>query len=178
MNITHTFNNMIKIDFIYCSAVNFAMQQNHVPVIRKILLKNETEQTIDDVKIAVSLSPDLTITVDRVIDSVPAGTMIEVKDLQINISAKYLSELTEKVCGEIIIAVSKGDERIITEKYPIEILPFDQWAGVAILPEMLAAFVTPNHPLSQQLFIEHHNFWRSGLVARLSMNTKVVIRTE
>lgn len=146
MNITHTFNNMIKIDFIYCSAVNFAMQQNHVPVIRKILLKNETEQTIDDVKIAVSLSPDLTITVERVIDSVPAGTMIEVKDLQINISAKYLSELTEKVCGEIIIAVSKGDERIITEKYPIEILPFDQWAGVAILPEMLAAFVTPNYP--------------------------------
>lgn len=71
--------------------------------------------------------------------------MIEVKDLQINISAKYLSELTEKVCGEIIITVSEGEETIITEKYPIEILPFDQWAGVAILPEILAAFA-PNYP--------------------------------
>lgn len=137
---------MLKLDLIYCSTVNFAMQQNHVPIIRKMLLKNETEQAIDDVKISVSLSPNLTERTERVIDSVPQGATIEVKDLQINISAKYLFELTEKVSDEISISVSKGDEDLITEKYPIEILPFDQWAGVAILPEMLSAFVTPNHP--------------------------------
>lgn len=137
---------MLKFNLIYCSVVNFAMQQNHVPIIRKILLKNETDKTIDDVKITISFSHDLAQKVERMIDTVPQDATIELKDLQINISAKYLSELTEKVSSEIIILVSKGDESLATERYPIEILPFDQWAGVAVLPEMLSAFVTPNHP--------------------------------
>lgn len=137
---------MLELDFIYCSAVNFAMQQNHVPVIRKILLKNETEQAVDHVKIGVSLSPDLAEVTERVIDTIPQKITTEVKDLQLNISAKYLSALTEKVSGEIRITVSKDDQIIVTETYPIQILPFDQWAGVAILPEMLSAFVTPNYP--------------------------------
>lgn len=137
---------MLKLDLTYCPAVNFAMQQNHVPIIRKIVLKNETEQTLENIKIVVSLTPELTEVAERVIDVIPQGTAIEVKDLQIKIAAKELSELTERISGEIIIAISKNDENIVTEKYPIEILPFDQWAGVAILPEMLSAFVTPNYP--------------------------------
>ena len=28
----------------------------------------------------------------------------------------------------------------------MSLLAFDQWGGIAVLPEMLAAFVTPNHP--------------------------------
>lgn len=137
---------MLHIDFIYCKVVNFAMQQNHVPIIRKITIFNETEQDLVNIKIFVSEVSGLTEIAAKTIDFVPQGVSVEVKDLQVNISAKYLSELTEKVCSEIVVEISKEDDIIIVEKYPIEILPFDQWAGVSILPEMLSSFVTPNFP--------------------------------
>ena len=137
---------MLKLNLSYCSAVNFAMQQNHVPIIRKILLTNVTEHALNNVKIAVSLTPDPTEVTERVIDAIPQGATIEVKDWRMNLATKYLSELTEKVSGEIVVTLSKEEEHIVTETYPIEILPFDQWVGVSILPEMLSAFVTPNYP--------------------------------
>ena len=137
---------MLEIDLAYCTAVNFAMLQNHVPIIRKLLIKNEIEEAIDNVKITISFTPHLTDLAERVIDRIPKETTVEIKDLHPNISVEFLSELTEKVSGEVIISISKDGENINTKKYPIDILPFDQWAGVVILPEMLSAFVTPNYP--------------------------------
>ena len=88
---------MLDIDLTYCPVVNFAMQQNHVPVIRKLLIKNENTEEIDNIRIVIMFSPLLTDTTERAIDRIPNESSIEIKDLQPIISVKYLSELTEKV---------------------------------------------------------------------------------
>lgn len=118
---------MLDIDLTYCPVVNFAMQQNHVPVIRKLLIINENTEEINNIRIVVMFSPLLTDTTERVIDRIPNESSIEIKDLQPIISVKYLSELTEKVSGEVIISISRNGEDIISKKHPIEILPFDHW---------------------------------------------------
>lgn len=137
---------MLKIDFVYCPAVNFAMQQNHVPVVRRLLLRNESLEPIEGVKVVVSMSPELSKGAEQLIESIPQGGMIEADRILLSLSAQYLAELTEKVSGEISISVFQQDVQIAEGKYPIDLLPFNQWAGVGILPEMLAAFVTPNYP--------------------------------
>lgn len=137
---------MIKLDIIYSPAVNFAMQQNHVPVIRKILLVNDEEEIIEDVKIKVAISPEISDEFERYLDQIPPKSTIEIKDFNLDISPNYLSELTEKISGEIIISLYNGEILILTKKYPIDVLPFNQWAGVSVLPEMISAFVTPNYP--------------------------------
>lgn len=137
---------MLQVGLAYCQVVNFAMQQNHVPIIRKITLKNECGQLLENLKITVSILSDIGDIIEKTVESIPEEAVVEIKSLQIDISAKYLSELTEKVSSKIIIRVSKDDEVVVTEKFPIDILPFDQWAGVSTLPEMLSAFVTPNYP--------------------------------
>ena len=40
-----------------------------------------------------------------------------------------------------------SQEVLCEERYSVEVLPFDFWQGTRVLPEMLGAFVTPNHPL-------------------------------
>lgn len=137
---------MLKIDFVYCPAVNFAMQQNHVPVVKRLLLQNESLEPMEHVKIVVSISPKLSEDAEQMIESIPQGGMIEADRIFLPLSAQYLAELTEKVSGEIFIAVFQHDVQIVEEKYTIDLLPFNQWAGVGVLPEMLAAFVTPNYP--------------------------------
>lgn len=137
---------MINLDVIYSPAVNFAMQQNHVPVIRKILLVNDEEEIIEDIKIKVAISPEISEEFEKNLDQIPPKSTIEIKDFNLDISPIFLSELTEKICGVIHISVYNGEILILTQKYPIDILPFNQWAGVSVLPEMISAFVTPNYP--------------------------------
>lgn len=137
---------MLKIDFVYCPSVNFAMQQNHVPVVRRLLLRNESQELMEEVRVVVSMSLDLCECREYLIEAIPQEAIVEVNDVRLHFSAQYLSELTEKVSGEISITVFHQQDQIAEERYPMDLLPFDQWAGVAVLPEMLAAFVTPNYP--------------------------------
>jgi len=60
--------------------------------------------------------------------------------------SRFLSELTEKITGEISLTISAGEDLIFQKIYPVDVLAFDQWNGIRVLPEMAAAFVTPNHP--------------------------------
>lgn len=47
--------------------------------------------------------------------------------------------------GSLKIEIRSEAETIFTRTYPIDILAYDQWGGINIFPEMLAAFITPNH---------------------------------
>ena len=137
---------MLELSFVYTPIVNFAMQQNHVPISRKLLLKNNSEVDIVKVSVQISFEPDLADKIVRLIDVIPKNSIVEVNNVILNISPKYLSEITERVVGEISISVYSDIECIVSDKYPIDILPFDQWGGVSVIPEMLSAFVTPNYP--------------------------------
>ena len=48
------------------------------------------------------------------------------------------------------------------QKYPINLMAFDQWTGSGILPELLAAFVTPNHPILSRIRINASGFLESA----------------
>ena len=49
--------------------------------------------------------------------------------------------------GTIVLVVSDEENVFFQEKYPVDILAFDQWGGIQVLPELLSAFVVPNHPV-------------------------------
>jgi hypothetical protein len=59
--------------------------------------------------------------------------------------ANYFAQLTERMSGSLKIEIRSEAETIFTRTYPIDILAYDQWGGINIFPEMLAAFITPNH---------------------------------
>lgn len=61
-------------------------------------------------------------------------------------SSEYLYSLTEKISGNVHIEAKCGDDTVFMEDKIIELYAYDQWLGVFILPEITAAFVTPNHP--------------------------------
>src|SRR5659263_108057 len=108
---------MLELSFVYTPIVNFAMQQNHVPISRKLLLKNKSEVDIVNISVQISLLPDLAYKTERLIDVIPKKSTVEVNNVKINISPKYLSEITERVVGEIVVSVCSNNENIATESY-------------------------------------------------------------
>ena len=134
------------VEFVINCVINYAMQQNHVPMVRKLSIKNDDDSDWHNVSITLTAEPDFSVTWHRHIDLLSAGQDFEVESVHINIASKYLAELTERIDGTLTLKIAANDEVIFEENYPVSILTYDQWNGINILPEMLAAFITPNHP--------------------------------
>ncbi len=133
-------------ELVLSPVVNFAMQQNHVPVVRSLVVENTSEKDWQNIEVGITIEPVVATNWSKHIDSLAKGAKWEENTIWLNLSAKYLSELTERVAGSLTLTVTADKEIVFQQHYSIDILAYDQWNGAAILPEMLAAFVTPNHP--------------------------------
>ncbi|GAO44733.1 DUF3320 domain-containing protein [Flavihumibacter petaseus] len=127
-------------------AINFALHQNHVPVIRLISITNNTEQDWHNITVEVAADAEFAASWTQSVAFLAKRQTHEVKTIPLNISGNYLASLTEKVAGNFIVSLNRGEETIFRQAYPVEILAYDQWSGISLMPEMLAAFITPNHP--------------------------------
>ena len=136
----------LEVQVVHVPVVNFAMQQNHVPVLREICLKNTGENDLKGVCVHVSFEPDFAESCRMHIESIPSGSEERLSAIPVRLSTAFLSQLTERLLGHIHIAITSDEESLFSETYELSLLAFDQWGGIAVLPEMLAAFVTPNHP--------------------------------
>jgi superfamily I DNA and/or RNA helicase len=135
-----------EIDFVYTPVINFAMQQNHVPVVKKLSAKNITENDLENVIITIQSDPEFAVTFEHSIDFIRKDEIFELTSIALQVSPKYLAELTERISGNITLSITANNQNIFKEIYPIDLLAYDQWNGVAILPELISTFVTPNHP--------------------------------
>lgn len=139
-------SNLIKIEFIYLPAINYAMQQNRVSLIRKLAIENQSSETFQNIKVSLSTDPDFADNASTTIDLLSPGEVMRIDSLKLNLSSNYFAQLTERSAANIKLTVTSEDQVLSEQNYPIEVLAFDQWGGISILPEMLSSFITPNHP--------------------------------
>ena len=136
----------VQVSLTHLPVINFSLQQNHVPVIREILLKNLSGEELDSLDIHISFDPDFAEKTVLHVDKLGIDATATLTDIPVKMSTSFLSNLTERIEGSIKIEVLKGDEVVGTASEEISVLAYDQWGGLSILPAMLTAFVTPNHP--------------------------------
>ena len=136
----------VHIEVSYLPAVNFALQQNKAKVIDSILLKNQTKEPIEKITLRISSNPNITLPYERVYDYIPAEGEIVDRKVDLHLDVDYLAKLTERVDGLITLTVYEEEHELCSEIIDISLLAYDQWQGIGIYPETLAAFITPNHP--------------------------------
>lgn len=126
--------------------LNFAMQQNYVPLIRNLVLTNNTDADLDDIKITVSFEPQFAKSYETAVAHLEKGKSVEISPIRVIIQPEYLLSLTEKLTANAHFEVTSADEILFTEDVGIDLLAYDEWSGVELMPEIIAAFITPNHP--------------------------------
>ena len=131
--------------------INFAMQQNYVPVFRGLTLTNVSDTEIKNVRIRITFEPEFAKTFETVPADLHPNQPVEFSPVNIVMLADYLFGLTEKLVGSVTIEAVQGEEVLASEVRTIELLAYDQWTGVNFMPEMAAAFITPNHPKVKEI---------------------------
>ena len=127
--------------------INFAMQQNYVPIIRNLVIANKTEEALKNLKVKITFEPNFAREYTHEIELIEAGKSITISPVRIILSTEFLYTLTEKLVGNIFIEVYEGEEKIYDNTFDVDLLTYDQWTGLKLMPEFIGAFITPNHPV-------------------------------
>ncbi|HET7306398.1 MAG TPA: DUF3320 domain-containing protein [Gammaproteobacteria bacterium] len=130
--------------------VNFARQQNAVPVIRSIVLANTGETTVENIVVEVQSDPGFAELYRTRISSISPGESYELRPVDLTLSPGYLGGLAERLRGQLAVSVLAGDQTEAHQSLPINILAYDEWAGIGSIPELIAAFSFPNHPATER----------------------------
>lgn len=104
----------------------------------------QTKNNLADIHVKIECGPEFANRWEHQIDVIPANQSLILNVHDFRLSSRFLSELTEKITGEIEVTITAGEEVIFRKNYSVDVLAFDQWNGIGILPEMAAAFITPN----------------------------------
>ena len=142
---------LLQINADYDKSVNFAVQQNNIPFIRRIRVHNPGDKTWWNVTLHITADPQFHDPLDIVITRIAPDETITIHSIPVILSFTYFKEVLSPINGEITTTVSHEGKVIGKAQYPIRILPYDQWSGLSSLPELIAAYVLPNHPVIQSI---------------------------
>ncbi|MFT3985117.1 MAG: DUF4011 domain-containing protein [Lachnospiraceae bacterium] len=131
--------------------ITYAIQQNGLRIVRNVNIKNNTEEDIQRIMLKVSSDNELIIPFEQGIETIQAGKELKLSDLRVIIKGDYLASLTERVVCILKVEVCHGEDILAVDYRNITALAYDEWPGLKYFPDMLAAFVTPNHPVIAEL---------------------------
>ncbi|EJZ18621.1 DUF3320 domain-containing protein [Rhizobium sp. Pop5] len=128
------------------ASFTYASYQNAIPVIRSILIENNTDRHIENCRLDLTSSPSFLRPKSWIVDRLMAGDRLPLVDRKVEFDAAYLSGLNEAERGEITLRLSRGGEILDERRLPVRLLARDEWGGVADMVQLLPAFVMPNDP--------------------------------
>lgn len=147
-------NAHVEIQFIHDPVVNYALQQNDVPIIKQLRITNAGQFELRELHVRIDVEPDFATPWEGRLTSLAPGESHAFGQIRLTLSPKFLAELTERLAGTFRISVNAGAEQIHAESSRIDVLAYDEWGGLRSLPEAIAAFVTPNHPIVESVLAD------------------------
>ncbi len=142
----NTSENALQVEWLRHEMANYAMQQNYVPIVQRMTLHNRSESDLQQFTVQIKPDPAFAPIWSKNVDIVPAGRQVDLGPIHLELSGAYLAELTERLAGTLTLEITQGDQVLYQERSPLALLAYDQWGGLTSMPEMVAAFVMPNHP--------------------------------
>jgi very-short-patch-repair endonuclease len=135
----------------FARKVTFASHQNDVPVLLELWIENPSDAPLEGLRLSVSADPLVFGAREWMIDRLDAGAKLRIADLRLPLAGGMLDKLTDRLRADVRVALWKGDELLVEITDTIEALARNEWGGSRYMPELLAAFVTPNDGFVQKL---------------------------
>lgn len=133
-----------SIELTFLPVFNLALQQNAFPVISELKLKNNLGRNLVGIDCEFSSNPRFFQTKTIHVEELENGGELPLRELGIELDYTLLASLSEAVKGKIRLEIRCSGERLGFREYEVTAFAADQWLGLSVMPELLAAFVTPN----------------------------------
>ncbi|MGB3969512.1 MAG: DNA helicase, partial [Planctomycetota bacterium] len=135
----------VTIEVEHAGTLCWAMQQNAVPWLRRLVLRNAGTLARRDLRVVIDL-PGFAAPATLHVAELGPGASLALPAPDLALRAEAFANAIERTRADLTVVVSSGDERLVAQTSPIDVLACNEWPGLASLPALLAAFVLPNHP--------------------------------
>lgn len=141
----------VEVSVITGATASLCLQQNSVPLIQRVTLRNGGKSSLKNVTIRIWAEPAFALPLTHTIAELGPNEIRAVDKLDLLLSPDFLVAQTESARGLLHVSVECGGEKVGAHAQPLELLAYDHWSGSRAPVELLAAFVMPNHPVIENL---------------------------
>ncbi|HOG17303.1 MAG TPA: DUF3320 domain-containing protein [Syntrophales bacterium] len=138
----------------YTPFVNFAMQQNAVPLLRALAVTNFSEKQATHLVVRVWSDPPVVAEKTLRVDAIDPGANYAFSDLALTLLREPLRKQSEREDGHLWIEVAADGVAPARKPLPLAVLAYNEWYGVSSLPEIIVAHVLPNDPAVERILTE------------------------
>jgi hypothetical protein len=126
--------------------LNISLYLNDIKPVRSLTIENTSE--INSAQLEISITADLPCIepFNYSISTVPAEKDVKIPLESLKVNRDFLNKLSETEKANITIEVVENEISICKETFSINVHPLEHFGGFQVLPELIAAYVTPNHP--------------------------------
>ncbi|MBN1403927.1 MAG: DUF4011 domain-containing protein, partial [Opitutales bacterium] len=130
------------------NVTSFAHQQAGIPLLHRLLIANKSTEPL--VRPSLRIRTDPLFASPCVINLSDIGVGVETilyeDALNIRLSPEFLSAQRERTDGFVVLELYSGERLVAQDIVPLSVLAYNEWSGLAELPDLLGAFCTPNQP--------------------------------
>ncbi|MSR62026.1 MAG: DUF3320 domain-containing protein [Planctomycetes bacterium] len=136
----------LRLEFELDPSLNLAMQQNGVSPLRSLTLENSGAVELRDIVVRLRAEPEFAAPLELHLAALAPHARHVWSAPPLSLSLSFLAGLRERVEGALHFEVQAADDAPLEAHGALAVLAYDQWGGLQSLPELLCAFVLPNHP--------------------------------
>ncbi|WP_419191538.1 DUF3320 domain-containing protein [Engelhardtia mirabilis] len=137
---------VVRVELTVAPRVHFALEQNGMPLVRRLRIEHLGERALHDVVATVTLGGERAEPLELRLDRLDPGGVWEVDDLALRLDPERLRAQEEREITELQVQVQARRGVVGGAGARVEILAWNEWPGLGFAPELTAAFVLPNHP--------------------------------
>ena len=126
--------------------LNISLYLNEIKPVQSLSIENISE--INSAQLEIKITADLPCMepFDYTVPYVPAKNQVKIPLDGLKVNRDFLNKISETEKANIVIEVIENEAAIIKETIAINVHPLEHFGGFQILPELIAAYITPNHP--------------------------------
>ena len=136
----------LVVDLDYGPVVNFAMQQNDVDVVRQLRITNVGEVDLAGLDVTFTIENDLADPISQRVDRLAPDSTYNFSSLSPSLDPAKLAGQAERAATRLQLTVTVAGHEPFEKHWPLDVLAFNEWPGLSVIPEIIGAFVLPNDP--------------------------------
>lgn len=126
--------------------LNISLYLNDIKPVQSLSIENPSESNSTQLNVKITTDLPCIEPFDYSIPFVPTKSQVNIPLNNLKINREYLNKLSETEKANFTIEISENNAAIIKETIAINVHPLEHFGGFQILPELIAAYITPNHP--------------------------------
>ena len=128
----------------YLEEVNYALVQSKMNICNWCIIENNSDADLENIQLEIS--GEYVEKYASMPFRLDAKQRIRIQDIKLQVKIDNLLSLTEKVDSSLTLKIITAEEILKEQVFPISFMAYNQWHGIDSYPQLLASFITPNHP--------------------------------